>query len=299
MNLDDIKYRIKGISQTRRITGAMETVSVAKMRKAMQKYNNNYTYHTRLRQTIGDIVRHSRGIEHKYFTKSKSGRAAFIVIAGDKGLAGAFNNNVFNLAKSEIQKYNDPYIIAVGQTTREFFERTYKAEQTAKNGVRTDKIYYEYVHAAYNPSVTEAAAITESVIRLFSQDSADEVYAVFTAMEKGSSPKAQTVKLLPLDGGERGGGEAGKSGGYYKEVFYDPSPREVLDALVPQYVTGLLYGCLVQSSAAEHTSRVQAMSQAARNAGEMIGKLNIVYHRARQEKITNETLEINGNQYLR
>jgi len=189
------------------------------------------------------------------------------------------------LARSEIQKHNEPYVFAIGQTAREFFERN-------KTPIDTD-----FLSAAYNPSAAGAAAITESVLRLYGKKqpaNIGEVYVVFTTMEKGSSPEAQMIKLLPLvkEDGEKHKNNGSKQSGYFKEVFYDPSPEKVLDALVPQYMTGLLYSCLIQSSAAEHSSRVLAMSHATSNADEIIEKLNILYHRARQEKITNEMLEL-------
>ena len=294
-NLADIKYRIKGISQTRQITGAMETVSVAKMRKAMQKYRNNILYFNRLLQTARDIAAHSGNVRHKYLTPAQGGRAVFIVIAGEKGLAGGFNHNLLEFAWNEMQKSKERYIFTVGQPAREFFEQ------------RKASVDIEFLYATHNPSQEDAAAIAESVVNLYGQGFMDEVYVIYTAMETSLSMRPECVKLLPLTDS----GHAACHGDtvpdpacretcppdpaavrQHYELYYEPAAGDVLDALVPEYLTGALYGCLLQSAASEHSSRVTAMSSATRNADEIIEKLNVAYHRARQEAVTNEMLEI-------
>lgn len=282
-NLSDIKYRIKGISQTRQITGAMETISIAKMRKALQRYNNNLMYFNRVKASIHDITRHSEGIKHKYWKPKENDRAVFIVIASDKGLAGGYNNNVLNLAWKEMRKYEQHYIFTVGQMAREFFE------------MKKAQIDVEFMHVTYDPSISDAMAIVDNVISLYEQDFMDEVYVVYTAMEKASSMTPKVIRLLPLSKQEIVGDEdeyEARAEEYYKELYFDPSPEDVLDTLVPQYMTGLIYGCLIQSAACEHSSRVLAMTNATKNATEIIDKLNIAYNRARQESVTNEMLEI-------
>ena len=282
-NLADIKYRIKGISQTRQITGAMETISIAKMNKAMQAYHKNQMYFKRIRETIHDITHYSEGIEHRYWHAKKNKRAVFIVIASDKGLAGGYNHNILSYAWEKMKGSDEHYIFTVGQMAREFFEKV------------NVKIDVEFMHVTYSPSIADAAAIADSIINLYDQDFMDEVYVVYTAMKSSSSSAPEIMRLLPMTKREVIGEEAEyaeKPDEYYKEFYYDPSPEEVLNVLVPQYMTGLIYSCLIQSVASEHSARVLAMTHATKNATEIIDKLNITYNRARQESVTNEMLEI-------
>jgi F-type H+-transporting ATPase subunit gamma len=284
-NLSDIKHRITGISQTRQITGAMEMISVAKMRRALQRFAGNQAYFNKVRATIAQIIRHSVGIEHRYWRPKHGGRAAYIVIASDKGLAGGYNNNVLNFAWKQIREsgHTERRIFTVGQMAREFFER---------KGAPIDA---EFMHATYNPTLKDAAGIVDTVVGLYEKDFMDEVYIVYTGMENSSTMKPEIIQLLPLAPAEiAGGAGGGASGGgeTFTELFYDPGPDEVLETLVPQYLIGVVYGCLIQSVAGEHSSRVQAMSNATKNADDILDRLNVVYHRARQEAVTNEMLEI-------
>ncbi|GHU99814.1 ATP synthase gamma chain [Clostridia bacterium] len=280
-NLADIKYRIKGISQTRQITGAMETISIAKMRRAMQRFNGNQIYFHKVRDAVGRIIRHSQSVEHRYFKPKAGNRAIYVVIASDKGLAGGYNNNLLNFAWKRMQEsdHAERYIFTVGQMAREYFER------------RRAPIDVEFMHVTYNPSLGDAVRIVDTIVNLYEKNFMDEVYAVYTALENSSTMRPEILKLLPLEPTEIADG-ADKSEDYFRELYYDPSPEQVLEVLVPQYLTGIIYGCLIQSVAAEHSSRVLAMSSARRNATGILDRLNVVYNRARQEAVTNEMIEI-------
>ena len=118
----EIKHRIKSVSDTHQITKAMELISVSKMRKAIEKQAVNKAYFDSVRYTIKDIMRHSSDIRHKYLVHRPNNRTAYIVIAGDKGLAGAFNNNVLNLAWQHMQSRPVHYVVTIGQMARAFFE---------------------------------------------------------------------------------------------------------------------------------------------------------------------------------
>ena len=117
-----IKHRIKSINDTHQITKAMELISVSKMRKMMNKQAYSALYFDSVRYTVKDILRHSSDVRNKYTTPRGGGRAAYVVIAGDKGLAGSFNNNVLNLAWQHMQKYPVHYVVTIGQMARAFFE---------------------------------------------------------------------------------------------------------------------------------------------------------------------------------
>jgi len=282
-NLTDIKYRIKGVSETRQITGAMETISVAKHRRAVKRYEANEQFFLKIRSTIKDIITHTKDVTHRYLSVRPGSRAVFVVIASDKGLAGSYNHNVLNYAWDMLQKYSERYIFTIGQVAREFFER--------KKAV----VDVEFAHAAHEPVVTDAMEIVDNIISLYDQNMMDEVYIVYTEPQNTSTTTPKSIRLLPLTAEKVISGieaEEYKDEQYYKELYYEPSAEEVLNELVPQYLVGVVYGALVQASAAEHSSRMLAMSNATRNAGEILDKLHLEYNRARQESITSELLEI-------
>lgn len=280
-NLTDIKTRIKSVAETRQITGAMETISVAKMRKAMARYDSNRAYFDVLRRTIADIATHARGVESRYLSKHNSGNAVYIVIASDKGLAGGFNHNVLEYAYDLVTKaQKKASVFCVGQMAREFFEN------------RKIPVDVAFISAAYDPTIGDAHEIGQSVLNLYDGKLTDEVYVVYTHMTAGAATP-QCVRLLPLSSElfvfENDSQEAEEN---FRELEFDPSPEEVMERLIPQYLTGILYGTLIQSVACEHRARREAMNSATANADGILETLNIEYHRARQEAVTNELSEI-------
>lgn len=283
INLTDIKYRIKSIAETRKITSAMETISIAKMRKALVRYEKNTQYFNSIRAVMKDIILHTKDISNRYLQKKGGSRAVFVVIASDKGLAGGYNHNVLNKAWDAISKWEDRHIFTVGQVAREFFER------------RKEFIDIEFTHITNDPSFHDVSNIVESIIGLYADDMMDNVYVVYTKMINSATMAPEIIQLLPLEQEKIIEGiedEAYKDEDYFNEIEYDPSPDAVLDVLVPQYLAGIIYGALVQSIASEHSSRMRAMSSATKNATEILDRLNLAYNRARQESVTNELTEI-------
>lgn len=282
-NLTDIKHRIKSIAETRKITKAMETISIAKMRKALAVYESNMVFFNRIRTVMTDIIHHSKDVSNIFMRPRKGSRCIFIVIASDKGLAGGYNNNVLIEAWKKIEKVEDKHIITVGQVAREFFQK------------RKIMIDIEFSHLTQDPTFFDAVNIVDSIIDLYKQNLTDKVYVVYTEMVNSTSMRPAILKLLPLSEQEVTKDikeDEDKDEYYFKELLYDPTPDEVLEELVPQYLSGIVYGTLVQSVASEHSSRMMAMSNATRNAGEILDELNLDYNRARQESITNELSEI-------
>ena len=182
----EIKHRIKSISDTHQITKAMELISVSKMRKAMEKQSVNAAYFNSVRSTIKDIMRHSTDIRHKYLVHRPNDRTAYIVIAGDKGLAGAFNNNVLNLAWEHMQSRPVHYVVTIGQMARAFFENKHQP------------VDLEFTHAVTNPTLHDARGITRDILDLYDRNLMDEVVVVFTRMHSTMVQKPEIVRLLPI-----------------------------------------------------------------------------------------------------
>ncbi len=281
-NISDIKRRIKSISDTRKITNAMETISVVKMQNALSRYESNKAYFETVRKTISNIVLFTKSVEHKAFSHVKEGKEAFIVIASDKGLAGGFNHAVLEFALTEIRNAKEPHLFAVGQMCCEFFAmRKLSADAT-------------FADATYDPSVDEAAEMSEKLYKMFSDGTIGSAYIIFTEYGEHGAMSPKKIRLLPFERTNVVHENEVSVGEEFAlhELEYEPSAEEVLSMLIPQYLTGMIYGALIQSAACEHSCRHSAMSSATRNATKLLDSLKLEYNRARQESITGELSEI-------
>ena len=282
-DIAELKHRIKSIQDTHQITKAMELISVAKMRKAMLKQAASSVYFDRVRATLKDIMLHSTDIRNAYVRHRPDTRAAYIVIAGDKGLAGAFNNNVLNLAWQHIQTRPVHYVITIGQMARSFFES------------RDQAVDLEFTHAVTSPTLHDSRGIMRDILDLYDRNLMDEVYVVFTRMLSSSVHEPTVVKLLPIEAKDI---EVEAASSFRGEICYDPSPSEVLDILVPQYLVGMIYSTLIHSAASEHAARMMAMSNANKNADKMLDSLSLEYNRLRQSAITTELLDLSSGRFF-
>ena len=282
-DIAELKHRIKSIQDTHQITKAMELISVAKMRKAMLKQAASSVYFDRVRATLKDIMLHSTDIRNAYVRHRPDTRAAYIVIAGDKGLAGAFNNNVLNLAWQHIQTRPVHYVITIGQMARSFFES------------RDQAVDLEFTHAVTSPTLHDSRGIMRDILDLYDRNLMDEVYVVFTRMISSSVHEPTVVKLLPIEAKDI---EVEAASSFRGEICYDPSPNELLDILVPQYLVGMIYSTLIHSAASEHAARMMAMSNANKNADKMLDSLSLEYNRLRQSAITTELLDLSSGRFF-
>ncbi len=278
----EIKNRIKSVNDTHQITKAMELISVAKMRKALEKHAYNAAYFETVRYTIKDILQHSTDIRHKYIDHRPNNRTAYIVIAGDKGLAGAFNNNVLNLAWKHMQERPVHYVITIGQMARAFFES------------RQQPVDLEFTHSVTNPTLHDARGIMRDILELYDRNLMDEVIVVYTRMNSSVSQTPEMVRLLPIMASDI---KSDFKSSFTGEILYDPSPKEVLNVLVPQYLVGMIYSTLIHSFASEHAARMMAMSSANKNADKMLETLNLEYNRSRQSAITTELLDLASGRF--
>ena len=282
-DITEIRHRIKSIQDTHQITKAMELISVAKMRKAVQKQAFSSVYFDSVRYTLKDILRHSSDVRNKYTVHRPDKRTTYVVIAGDKGLAGAFNNNVLNLAWEHMQRRPVHYVVTIGQMARAFFES------------RQQSVDLEFTHAVASPTLHDARGITRDILDLYDRNLMDEVYVVYTRMRTTSLHEPTLVKLLPIEEQDI---EADVKNTYTGEICYDPSPKEVLDVLVPQYLVGTIYSTLIHSAACEHAARMMAMSNANKNAEKMLDTLSLAYNRQRQSAITTELLDLTSGRFF-
>ena len=285
--ITEIRGRMRSIQQTLKITNAMYLISSAKVKKARKQLQEVEPYFDRLAKTILDIFRHSPQLQHRYIEshhKPKEERkTGFVVITGDKGLAGAYNHNVLKLAESYLARKQDSTLFLIGQMGRHYFE---------KKNIPIDA---EFMYTAQDPTLDRAQDICDTLVDLYERGALDEIYLVFTHSYSAMRMEPEIIKLLPLDramlSARRGLSEADQ---YRDVVRYEPSPEAVLDVLVPGVIRGYIFAALVESFCSEQSSRMSAMDSASESARDMLKTLSLEFNRARQGAITQEITEIAG-----
>ena len=287
-SIKEIRTHIRSVEQTLKITNAMYLISSANLRKARAQLNNVEPYFRKIESTISDILHHSPEIVHPFFDKRpeispEKRKVGYIVVTGDKGLAGAYNHNILRLTEERLAQTDHPVLFLVGQVGRSYF---------AGRDVSVDK---EFLYTAQDPTLLRAEELSDYVIDLFIRGELDEVYVIYTEMVSPMVLEPKVRKMLPLDADafpwEPRPGEEGLN---QQKVTYVPSEAQVLSYLAEGYVKGAVFGTLVESFCAEQNARMMAMDAASSNARDMLKALSLHYNRARQAAITQEITEVVG-----
>ena len=279
-SIADIRHHMRVVSQTRQITKAMHMISTSKMKKGLARYEANAVYLSEVRQTIRDVLTHTEVRDHRYLNAPQGKRAAHIIIAEDKGLAGGYNSNVMNLAVEHMKGFEESNIFCIGQMARDFLEQ---------RGMQID---IEFTHVIQDPTLYHARQIAETIVELYDQNLLDEVFVVYTRRVTAMEQRPEVVRLLPVREEDFDDVPGLVKETDHDQILYEPSVTELMDQLIPQYLIGMIYSALVQSFASEQCARMNAMDSATRNANEMLDKLSHELNRARQSAITNELAEI-------
>ena len=269
----EIKNRIRSMQSTRQITKAMEMVAASKLRRAQTEVLASRPYFETLYATVNEIVDANRDFSSVYLTARPVKKIAWIVIAGDRGLAGGYNSNVLKLAWSEMNG-KEVAVLPIGKKAADFFR------------TRNCEVLSEQYLEAEDVSVGECFSIAKLLCRRYLAGEFDEVRIAYTNFVSVLSQTPATVQMLPL---MRQQTRAQTSS---NDILYEPDSISVFDAIIPEYVGGILYGALCESRAAEQAARRTAMDSATKNADEMIDDLSLKYNRARQAAITQEITEI-------
>lgn len=276
-SLQDIRRRIKSVKSTQQITKAMKMVAAARLRRAQEAAVSNKPYAEKMYEVIADVASHAGSFSHPLLEVREEGKTLYIVLASDKGLAGAYASNVFKETVAHIENKANTSIIAVGRRVKEFFTP------------RGYDVIKSYMGFSERPQYHDARKIALDVMELFYQGEYKEVYLVYTKFVSAITAIPQTVKVLPFTAPKSGENAVPSA-----EYIYEPSSEDVLGYLLPQYIVTTLYASLLQAAASELSSRMNAMSNATDNAEELISKLDLHYNKVRQAGITREITEIVG-----
>lgn len=280
-NMKAVKMRIRSVQNTMQITRAMELVASSKLRKAKERADICRPYFKELYGTLQDIAKENTDFSSVYAREASGGKYCYVVIAGDRGLAGGYNANLFKCLEAD-SRGKEYSVLPVGKKAVEYFQR--------KRVVCVTEAFAEVSEI----SVADCFEIAKLLCREFQNGSFGHMKLCYTAFSSMMLQQPVAAAMLPL--AELAGEKQEEKGQKHARnlMLYEPDSEEVFDAIVPEYLAGLIYGAVCESFASELAARRTAMEAATNNAMEMLEKLNLYYNRARQASITQEITEIVG-----
>lgn len=278
-----IRARIKSVDSTRHITKAMELVASSKIRRAGARMESSRFYRQIMLDAFSDLA-----LEKSVYSvpRSRTKPVLYIIVAGDRGLAGGYNNNIFRSSMTLMR--DGDLVLPIGKRAVEYYAH------------HSHIVSSEFV-SVENFSAEESAKIAHLVRDMYDRGEISAVDLIYTKYVSMLSQSPDITYLLPLERGKNRKDRDDTADGAVTDaetlaapvvVEYEPSPEEVLAAVIPEYISGVLYSSVMESYASELAARRSAMDTATKNADEMMENLNLEYNRARQGAITQEITEI-------
>ncbi|MBQ5951715.1 MAG: ATP synthase F1 subunit gamma [Lachnospiraceae bacterium] len=281
----ELKDRMRGIEDTQKITNAMYLIASMKMRKAKEALDHTRPFFDAVSSEIKRIFRTTENVRSRYFYPPEGeqpldGTYGMLVVSADKGLAGAYNQNVLKRAEEMLKTHPDFKLYVVGEYGRQYFLR------------RGIEIEQNFLYTAQNPTMDRAREISAALLDAYDEGRVQKIYILYTDFRGGLSSDPNLTRILP----------------FHRSTFISPTPEkkvlqpfefipsveEVLEELIPNYVGGFIYSALVDSFCAEQNARMSAMSAANDHAEGRLAELKGTYQKLRQEAITQEITELMG-----
>ena len=270
--MNDIKARMKSVESTMQITKAMELVATSKLRRAKENVERARPYYETMRMAI-NTIRRSKDVSDTLLKSSEGGKTLFILIAGDRGLAGGYNSNIFKMTEKLSEKEESVYL-PVGKKALEYMRR------------RNRELFSDSLPLTAEVGVGDALDISEAICKDYFEGKISKVYLVYTKFVSMINQLPVYEQLLPFESDSENDDKDGF------DPIIEEEPEELLMKVVPGYVGGVLYSAVCEALASESAARRTAMNAANKNASEMIDVLMLKFNRARQAVITQEITEI-------
>ena len=282
----EIKDRMESVRETQKITNAMYLISSTKLRKAKADLQQTRPYFTALRNEIKRIFRTAGNVDSRYFypenqKEADEGTFALLVITADKGLAGAYNQNVIKEAVRIYGEHPDTKLFVVGEYGRHYFDQ------------HRIPVEHSFLYTAQNPTMQRAREICSILLEGFDRGDFSKIYIIYTDMQNSMSSEARTARLLPFHRTYFMGREEQK-GAAPDSFTFVPSVTAVLESVMQSYISGFIYSALIDSFCSEQNARMTAMDSANKNAEKLLSELSLNYNRERQALITQEITEISA-----
>ena len=276
-----LKSRIRSVKSTRQITKAMQLVAASKMRRAQEATKASAAYTKAARELLAALSTHSSVKNHPLFVQRPVKNRLMIVIASDKGLAGAYNSNIVKVYVNELKADDKANInnktITIGRKASQFVAR-----------LKDTEVIGAYEELPEQPDGSELRAILDSARTHFTNGDVDAVDVIYTDFVSSVVQEAKVIRVLPAGFGEATGTTP------VNDVTYEPSTEEVLDGVAYRLVSAQIFQALLDARASEHSMRMMAMKNASDNASDLIDDLTLEMNKARQSAITQELAEISG-----
>lgn len=276
----EIRARIAGVRETQKVTDAMYMIASAKLRRARRGVEETKPYFKALKEQISDVFHYIPDTDNRYFRipapEGTHRTRGVLLITSDRGLAGAYNQAVLAQAEDYLSRHAQTVFFIVGAVGRRYFDG---------HGLPYERAF---AYSAELPGVWMARRICIDLLSRYDRGELDEIHVIYTDYHTGRPSESKRNCLLPL---ERSRFSAADRAGPREKEFF-PGPDAVLCGIVPSYLTGFIYGCLVDSYCSEQEARMTAMHTAGENARRMLGELQTQYHRLRQAAITREITEV-------
>lgn len=278
----EIKSRIEGVRETKKITDAMYMISSAKMQRALRELGETTPYFEALAGKISDLLCYIPHTKNRYFSVSVPEEQphrthGILLITADKGLAGAYNQEAIKVCEEYMSRHPQTSVFIIGEYGRQYFSN------------KNIPYVKDFTYSAARPSLTDARKICADLLEYYDDKKLDEISIIYTDYIGTKPGECKKLTLLPL---VQTRFDSGNKSNYHAEKEFLPSPDVVLDGVVPSYLMGFIYGCLVESFCSEQQARMTAMKSAGDNAEEMLRVLQLQYNKIRQAAITNEMIEI-------
>jgi F-type H+-transporting ATPase subunit gamma len=282
----EIRGKIKSVENTKKITKAMEMVSVSKMRKAQERIRHARPYSDKIRNITANLSQANPEYRSPYMrTGGNAKKAGFIVITTDKGLCGGLNTNILRAVTAKMKELQGEGVgvetVAIGSKGFGFLNRI------------GAKVVSHVVQLGDAPPLDKLIGPVKVMLDAFVNGQVDAVYLCFTQFINTMKQDPQVQQLLPLSAAHLAQ-TADEKAAYGWDYLYEPDAPTVIDELLTRYIEALVYQAVADNMASEQSARMVAMKAATDNAGNLIAELKLVYNKTRQAAITKELSEIVG-----